>query len=102
LGENHFSALPSALYGAVMLMAAVAYYLLQTLIIRAQGGCDSRIAQAIGSDLKGKLSPVLYAAAIGLSFVRPWIAGAIYVVGALLWLIPDRRLLRAATNHKSA
>jgi uncharacterized membrane protein len=102
MGENHFSALPSALYGAVMLMAALAYYLLQTLIIRAQGGGESQLAQAIGADLKGKISPVLYAAAIGLAFVRPWIAGAIYVGVALLWLIPDRRLLRAANKHKPA
>jgi uncharacterized membrane protein len=102
MGENHFSTLPSALYGAVMLMAAFAYYLLQTLIIRAQGGCDSPIAQAIGSDLKGKLSPVCYATAIALSFVKPWIAAAIYIGVALLWLIPDRRLFRAATDRKSA
>jgi uncharacterized membrane protein len=102
MGENHFSPLPSALYGAVMLMAALAYYLLQTLIIRAQGGCDSPIGQVIGSDLKGKLSPVCYVAAIALSFVRPWIAGAIYIGVALLWLIPDRRLFRVATDHKSA
>jgi uncharacterized membrane protein len=100
MGENHFNALPSALYGAVMLMAALAYYLLQTLIIRAQGSRDSRLAKAIGSDLKGKFSPICYAAAIGLAFVEPWIAGAIYVGVALLWLIPDRRLLRALGDHQ--
>jgi len=99
MGENHFNALPVALYGVINLLAALAYYLLQTLIIRAQGGCDSALAQAIGSDIKGKLSIVLYAVAIALSFVRPLIAGAIYVLVALQWFIPDRRLLRALAEH---
>jgi len=94
MGENQFSALPSAFYGAVLLMAALAYYLLQTLIVAAQGR-DSRLARSLGFDWKGKLSPLLYALAIGLSFVRPWIAGGIYLAVALIWLIPDRRLARA-------
>jgi uncharacterized membrane protein len=94
MGENQFSALPSAFYGVVLLMAALAYYLLQTLIVAAQGR-DSRLARSLGFDWKGKLSPLLYALAIGLSFVRPWIAGGIYLAVALIWLIPDRRLARA-------
>jgi uncharacterized membrane protein len=93
MGENHFTALPTALYGVVLLMAAVAYWLLQGAII-AEHGRDSKIATALGSDWKGKLSPVLYLAAIGLSFVSAWLAGAIYVLVAALWFIPDRRLAR--------
>ncbi len=91
MGENHFTALPSAVYGGVLFMAASAYYLLQTLIVVAHGG-RSKLAKSIGHDNKGKLSPVLYATAIGLSFFRPWIAGCIYVGVALMWLVPDRRL----------
>lgn len=94
MGENHFTALPSAMYGAVLLIAAIAYYLLQRLIVKEQGGCESQLARAIGKDWKGKLSPVLYAAAIGLSFIRPWLAGCIYVFVALMWLVPDRRIER--------
>ncbi len=91
MGENHFTPLPSAAYGFVLLLAAVAYYILQNLII-AEAGANSKLAHAFQADWKGKLSPVLYAAGIGLSFVRPWIAGSIYVAVALLWLIPDRRI----------
>src|SRR5438309_11774179 len=91
MGENHFQSIPSALYGGVLLMAALAYYILQTLIIRLHGH-ESKLARAIGSDLKGKLSPALYAIAIGISFFKPWIAGCIYIGVALMWLIPDRRV----------
>ena len=75
------------------LLAAIAYYILQSVII-AQQGRDSRLAASIGRDFKGKLSPVLYAIAIAASFFRPWAAGAIYVFVALMWLIPDRRIER--------
>lgn len=91
MGENHFTPMPSAFYGAVLLMAAIAYYILQSIIV-AQRGRDSRLAAAIGRDFKGKLSPVFYAAGIGASFFRPWVAGCIYVFVALMWLIPDRRI----------
>ena len=91
MGENHFQSVPSALYGGVLLMAALAYYILQRLIIRLDGS-ESRLARAIGSDRKGKLSLVLYAIAIGISFFQPWIAGCIYITVALTWLIPDRRV----------
>jgi uncharacterized membrane protein len=95
MGENHFHPFPSALYGAVLFMAALAYYILQTLVVSAQGP-TSRLAKALGSDWKGKLSPVLYGSAIVASLVRPWIAGCIYIAVALMWLVPDRRLARAA------
>jgi uncharacterized membrane protein len=91
MGENHFTPLPSAIYGCVLLLAAIAYYILQNLII-AEAGANSKLARAFEADWKGKLSPVLYATGIGLSFVRPWLAGLIYVVVALLWFIPDRRI----------
>ncbi len=94
MGENHFTSLPSALYGGVLLFAAIAYYLLQKRIILSEG-CDSRLATAIGSDLKGKLSPILYAAGIAASFFQPAIGGGIYTFVALIWLIPDRRIERA-------
>jgi len=94
MGENHFAPAPTALYGAVLLLAAIAYYILQSLIVRAQGP-HSKLAASFGRDLKGKLSPVLYAVAIAVSLVRPWIAGCLYVIVALMWLVPDRRITRA-------
>jgi uncharacterized membrane protein len=101
MGENHFTPLPSALYGAVLLLAAIAYYILQNLIVAEQGR-DSNLAKAIGKDWKGKLSPVLYAAAIGASFIHAWLAGCIYVFVALMWLVPDRRIERVVdeTSHR--
>ena len=98
MGENHFTAIPSALYGGVLLMAAIAYYILQNLIIKVHGR-TSRLAQAIGADVKGKLSPVLYALGIAISFYRPWLAGCIYIAVALMWLVPDRRLERAVKDQ---
>jgi uncharacterized membrane protein len=91
MGENHFDSVPTAFYGIVMLCAAIAYYILQTTIIRAQGP-GSTLAKAIGSDLKGKISPILYAAAIPLAFVNERISDSLYVLVALIWLIPDRRI----------
>ncbi|HTL76792.1 MAG TPA: TMEM175 family protein [Casimicrobiaceae bacterium] len=97
MSENHFASAPSAVYGFVLLMAAIAYWLLQQCIIAVQGS-DSLLHRAIGSDWKGKLSPVLYLAAIPLAFVSHWIAQAIYVAVALIWLVPDRRIERALTE----
>jgi len=97
MSENHFASAPSAIYGFVLLMAAIAYVLLQQRIIAAQGS-DSLLHRAIGSDWKGKVSPVLYLAAIPLAFVSHWIAQAIYVAVALIWLVPDRRIERAITE----
>jgi len=93
MGENHFAAGPTALYGVVLLMAAIAYYVLQQAILRKQGPA-SLLAVAVGRDLKGKLSPVVYLIAIPAAFVRPWIAGALYVTVALIWLVPDSRIER--------
>jgi uncharacterized membrane protein len=100
LGENQFSRVPAAFYGGVLLMAAFAYWLLQQLIIDSQGR-DSVLRKAVGRDWKGKLSPLLYVVAIPLAFWSKWIALAIYVLVALLWLVPDRRIekmLGAATR----
>lgn len=91
MGENHFAALPTAVYGGVLLAAAVAYYILQKLIIRQQGP-RSRLKAAIGRDIKGKLSPVIYVVAIVLAFVNQWVSDALYALVALMWLIPDRRI----------
>ena len=93
MGENHTGAIPTALYGGVLFMAAVAYWFLQFAII-AEHGRDSRIAAALGPDWKGKLSPALYLIAIGLAFVNPWLADALYIFVAAIWFIPDRRLAR--------
>jgi uncharacterized membrane protein len=93
MGENHLAAIPTAVYGFVLLMAAIAYYVLQRTII-AREGRDSLLAQAIGKDRKGKLSPLLYLAAIPLAFVSSWIAAGLYVFVALLWFIPDPRIER--------
>jgi uncharacterized membrane protein len=93
MGENHFAALPSAVYGVVLLAAAIAYWILQQAIIAAQGP-GSVLERAVGSDWKGKLSPVLYACAIASTFFVPWIAQAIYIAVAVLWLVPDRRIER--------
>ena len=91
MGENHFASVPMAAYGCVLLMAAIAYYILQRAILKRQGA-GSVLATAIGRDLKGKASPMFYVAAIVAAFVRPWIAGALYVAVALMWLVPDRRI----------
>ena len=91
MGENHFAALPTAVYGAVQLLAGLAYRVLQNAII-AHHGPRSRLTEAVGDDTKGKLSVLLYAAAIPLAFVHEWISDVIYVLVALMWLVPDRRI----------
>ncbi len=93
MGENHLAATPTAAYGFVLLMAATAYWILQQSIIAHQGR-DSLLAKAVGFDWKGKLSPVLYLAAVPLAFASVWIASGIYVLVALMWLVPDRRIER--------
>jgi uncharacterized membrane protein len=92
-GQNHFAALPTALYGFSLFMPGVAYYLLQKAILRREGP-QSTLARALGRDFKGKASPLLYLTAIGFAFIDPLISGAIYVLVALMWLIPDRRIER--------
>jgi uncharacterized membrane protein len=91
MGENHFDTIPTAAYGVVLLAAAIAYYLLQRAIC-ALDGPDSALAAALGRDLKGKISPVLYAVAIPAAFVNRWISVGLYVAVAVLWFVPDRRL----------
>ena len=98
MGENHLAPTPTAVYGFVLLMAAIAYFILQHAII-AQQGRDSLLAKAIGSDWKGKISPLCYLAAIPLAFVSPWIAIGLYIFVALMWLVPDRRIERVLTEQ---
>ncbi len=101
MGENEFAAAPMALYGMVLLMAAIAYFVLERSILRVEGR-DSVLAKAIGRDIKGKISPVLYIAGAGLAFVSPWISGGLYMLVAIMWLIPDRRIERTlvAAEHQ--
>jgi uncharacterized membrane protein len=98
IAERHFSPVPTALYGLVFFLAGIAWLILQRTIISVQGE-QSRLREAIGGDMKGKLSALLYALAIGLAFVRPAVAIAIYAGVALLWLIPDRRMERHAAGR---
>jgi uncharacterized membrane protein len=91
MGENHFAAVPTALYGVILLMAAIAYMILQRRIVVHEGP-HSVLASAVGRDLKGKLSPLLYLTAIGCAFVNQWISDALYIAAALWWLVPDRRI----------
>ncbi|MDP1908690.1 MAG: TMEM175 family protein [Hyphomicrobium sp.] len=93
MGENHFAPLPAAFYGFVLMMAGIAYWILSAAIIR-EDGPDSLLAKAIGKDIKGKLSVMLYAVAIPTAFYNRWIAEAVYIFVALMWLVPDRRIER--------
>jgi uncharacterized membrane protein len=98
MGENHLAAAPTAVYGTVLLMAAIAYWLLQQAIIASQGE-NSLLKAAVGSDWKGKLSPVLYVIAIAAAFWAPWMSAVIYVLVALIWLVPDRRIQHALESQ---
>jgi uncharacterized membrane protein len=98
MGENHFTAMPTALYSIVLLMAAIAYYVLQQAIVRTQGP-ESILKRALGGDWKGRLSPLFYIAAIVAAFRTTWIAELILVVVAVIWLVPDRRIEVALTRH---
>jgi TMEM175 potassium channel family protein len=93
MGENNFAKLPTAIYGLALLMPAAAYYLLQRAILNKEGK-NSVLAHAIGSDWKGKISPVLYILGVGLAFLETWLACAIYALVALMWLVPDQRIER--------
>jgi uncharacterized membrane protein len=97
MGENHFTAWPVALYGVVLLMAGIAYFILTQALI-ARHGRDSNLAKAVGRDRKGKLSVLVYAIAIPLAFVYPWLACALYVAMAIMWVIPDRRIEHVLTQ----
>ena len=98
-GHHFLSSVPTAFYGLILLMAALAYGLLQSAILKAPGD-NSLLCAALGNDLKGKLSPVLYALAIALTLVAPWLADAVFVGVALMWLVPDRRIENAVANSK--
>jgi len=100
MGENHLAPTPTAVYGFVLLMAAIAYYILQRAIIVSQGH-DSLLAAAIGKDWKGKLSPVCYLAAIPLAFASVWISNALFIFVALIWLVPDRRIERVLLKRET-
>jgi uncharacterized membrane protein len=91
MGENHFAPVPMAAYGVVLFLAGLAYLVLQRVIIRSQGP-GSVLAAAVGRDMKGKLSALAYALAIPAAFIRPWIAGTLFVGVAMMWLVPDRRI----------
>ena len=94
MGENHFAPATLAVYGGILMGAAVAYFILQNVLIAVNGGPDGPLAHAVGRDWKGKLSPVLYLVGIVSSFWLPWLSGTCYVAVALLWLVPDRRIER--------
>lgn len=97
MGENHFAPLPTAIYGVVLLLAAISYTILQTLITR-QRQANEKLAKAIGNDLKGKISVAFYIAAIPLAFVNQWVSDCLYICVALMWLIPDRRIEAGITE----
>jgi uncharacterized membrane protein len=99
VGNNHLAPVPTAVYGFVLLMAAVAYYILQRTIIASQGA-NSLLAAAVGKDCKGKISPVLYLIAIPLAFLSIWISIGLYVLVALMWLAPDRRIERVLVKRE--
>jgi uncharacterized membrane protein len=100
MGENHFEAWPTMLYGLDLLHCAVAYYILERRIIRAQGA-GSRLARAIGRDLKGRLSPLIYLSGIvGAWLVAPWVGVACFVGAAAMWVVPDRRIERVVTHER--
>jgi len=100
MGENHFAAAPSAVYGVVLLMAAIAYWILQQLIIASQG-LDSLLKKAVGSDWKGKVSPLIYLIAIPTAFWSQWISQGLYVLIAAVWLVPDRRIEKALASKET-
>ncbi len=100
MGENHFAPAPMALYGVVLLMAAISYTILLGAILRVEGR-DSLIARAVGMDRKGKLSMLLYVVGIAASFFSSWVSGAMYVAVALIWLIPDRRIERVLVGGQT-
>jgi uncharacterized membrane protein len=99
MGENHFAAIPTAAYGVVLLMSGIAFTILEAAIIRQQGA-HSKLRAAVGNDVKGKASAVLYAIAIPLAFVHELLADAIYVFVALMWLVPDRRIEATFRNQR--
>jgi uncharacterized membrane protein len=101
MSEHRFPSIPTAVYGIVLLAAAIAYYILQATLLRAEGE-RSELRVALGSDLKGKLSPLLYCLGIGLSFANRWVGLGVYIAVALIWLVPDRRVERHLTGRPTS
>ena len=101
MGDHYFAPFPTAVYGVALLMPAIAYYILQTLIVR-QVGPQSHLAKALGADVKGKISPLFYLAGVASAFWQPWISNALYAAVALMWLVPDPRIERAVTQRPEA
>jgi uncharacterized membrane protein len=101
LGEHPAASVPTAVYGASLLMPAIAWYVMQTVLIRSHGGKNSALAQALGADIKGKLSPPLYLAGVALAFLDARLSDALYLLVALMWLIPDRRMERAVRRGEA-
>jgi uncharacterized membrane protein len=99
MGENHFAPGPAALFGGILLMAAIAYYILARALVKLHGQ-GSTLARALGRDFKGKISIVIYAVAIALSFVSQWVAVGLYVLVAVMWLVPDRRIEKTINANK--
>ncbi len=100
MGENHFAAAPMAMYGVVLMLAAIAWTILQAIIVKSEGP-DSVVARAYKSDLKGRISPFLYLSGIATAFVSPWLSGAFYTAVAIMWLVPDRRIERELEKDES-
>jgi uncharacterized membrane protein len=100
MGENHFAARPVSLYGVMLLFAGVAYFILVRTLLACHPS-DSALATAMGRDFKGKVSVAIYAVAIVLAFASPWLACALYVLVAVIWLVPDRRIERALAQPRS-
>ncbi len=100
MGENHFASAPSSFYGIILLMAAIAYFILQQIIIASQGP-ESFLKKIVGNDWKGKMSPITYLIAIPTAFYSPWISQGLYIVIALIWLVPDKRIEKALAERKS-
>lgn len=98
MGENHFTTASVFLYGIILLFASIAYWILQVIIIKSHG-TESILIKALGNDIKGKTSPILYAIAIIASFYNIWISGAVYIFVAIIWLIPDRRIEKALKEN---
>lgn len=99
MGSNHFAPAPTALYGVVLLLAAIAYMILQRTIVATQGP-DSLLARAVGSDLKGKISPLLYLTALPAAYWHPWLSWSLYALVAFIWLVPDRRIERMIDHRE--
>jgi uncharacterized membrane protein len=101
MGENHYESLPTAAYGVVLLCAAIAYTILQTVLVRERTGHNRTLGRAVGSDRKGKLSMLLYAIAVQMAFALPWVSITIYIIVALIWLVPDKRIEHTLTHQGS-